>query len=136
MAGVLVGGLLAGGIGGIIGGLSGKTKSSSIVERIDLRIIVNDASDPIHDIAFLRNTEDNNRKYDEAIKLARRWHGTLQVVIRQAEQDIGKAQPSPPASDTRKAFVSDELRKLADLKVAGVITEAEFQQQKAKILAE
>ena len=41
--------------------------------------------------------------------------------------------PPPPGSSTNDML--DQLQKLGELKAAGVLTEAEFQAQKAKILA-
>jgi Short C-terminal domain len=56
---------------------------------------------------------------------ANRW-------AQQDEQQYAQAPPPPPAaaSDT-----VSQLKDLADLKAQGVLTDAEFQAQKAKILA-
>ncbi len=51
--GMLVGGLLLGRVGAIVGGLSGTTRSKSKVQRIDLRLIVNDTQSPVHVVNFL-----------------------------------------------------------------------------------
>jgi hypothetical protein len=60
-----------------------------------------------------------------------------------ADRDIADAQARDQAfqsyvrdvAGTSSSSSADELSKLADLKAKGVITDAEFQQQKAKILA-
>lgn len=90
IGGTLLGGLALGGVGAVIGGLSGKTRSSEMVKRIDLRILINDTARPLHDINFL-NVE--NKKggilYESAMKKARHWHGLMAVLIRHADsQDV------------------------------------------------
>jgi hypothetical protein len=60
-----------------------------------------------------------------------------------ADRDIADAQARDQAfqsyvrdvAGSTSSSSADELSKLADLKAKGVITDAEFQQQKAKILA-
>jgi membrane protease subunit (stomatin/prohibitin family) len=62
-----------------------------------------------------------------------RWAQQEQDQYAQDQQQQQQAQPAPaaaPATDT-----VTQLQKLADLKSAGILTDAEFQAQKAKILA-
>jgi hypothetical protein len=47
-----------------------------------------------------------------------------------AEPEQYAAEPAEPAADPL-----DQLRQLGELKASGVLTEAEFEQQKARILA-
>ncbi len=49
----------------------------------------------------------------------------------QQDYDQPQAEAGPPAVDNKLA----QLKELGDLKASGVLTEAEFQDQKAKILA-
>ncbi len=76
---------------------------------------------------------------------ANRWQTQADAQAYQEQQAAGYAQPAyqqappPPApapaaaAPTQDAIIS-ELSKLADLKAAGVLTDAEFQAQKARIL--
>jgi hypothetical protein len=48
-----------------------------------------------------------------------------------ADQSQAAAPPPPPAQDD----TLDRLKELGELKASGVLTEAEFEAQKAKILA-
>jgi hypothetical protein len=52
----------------------------------------------------------------------------------QPQQDQGGYQPEPAAA-APAADPLDELKKLGELKAAGILTDAEFEAQKAKILA-
>jgi hypothetical protein len=73
---------------------------------------------------------------------ANRWAGQEQEAYAQQQQ---YAQPAPqvvyaapPAAEPEAALSMDEkyaqLKQIADLKAAGILTEAEFEVQKAKIL--
>jgi len=75
------------------------------------------------------------------------WLGVLVYLIARGgsmtDRDIQKAQAEDAAvrsavQDTQSsgdAGTADELAKLADLKAQGILSEAEFAQQKAKLLA-
>jgi len=57
---------------------------------------------------------------------------------RWAEQEAQQAPPPPPApvaAAPAAASTVDQLKDLADLKQQGILTDAEFEAQKAKILA-
>jgi hypothetical protein len=81
LGGAVVGTVLAGGIGTIIGGLSGSKKTKEIVNRFDLRILVNDLKKPIHNVSFLfESVQEAN--YEEA----ERWYAILRILIKQSEE--------------------------------------------------
>jgi hypothetical protein len=134
VGGALVGGLLFGGVGAVIGGLSGKTETTGKIKKIDLRLTVNDTKNPIHDVAF-QNVEGNKGGliHKAAMKQARHWHSLIEVLIKRADMEDKSstqqiAQIAPPAS------IADELKKLAELQVAGILSAEEFQQQKVSLL--
>ena len=55
----------------------------------------------------------------------------------QDEQQV-QAQPAPPAAPSASSATDDklaQLKELGELKSSGVLTDAEFEAQKAKILA-
>jgi hypothetical protein len=57
---------------------------------------------------------------------------------RWAQEDQGQYYEEPPAAAPAAAPAADpleELKKLGELKASGVLTDAEFEAQKAKILA-
>jgi hypothetical protein len=133
MGSALVGGVLFGGVGAVVGALSGKSVSTSAdqVERLELRILLNRPSDPQVTVGFLGvRSAKTSARYQEARRQADLWHATLTAVIRQADTEAPVvSQPVPAAS------VTDELRKLAELKSGGVLTEDEFLAEKRRILA-
>jgi len=134
IGGALIGGLALGGLGAVIGGLSGETQTSGTVKRIDLRITVDDTKNPLHDINFLYlETKKGDFFYRKAIQEARHWHGLIEVLIRRADLE-DKATNTNDAPRLPSGSVADELKKLAELRDAGVLSIEEFQQQKARLL--
>jgi Short C-terminal domain len=64
----------------------------------------------------------------------RRWSAQEQEQEEQyAQQQQQDAPPPPPAAPARDTVT--QLKELAELKTQGVLTDAEFEDQKAKILA-
>lgn len=128
----VVGGLLAGGVGAVIGGLSGNKIDKSKITQLDLRLVVNDPSEPVHDVRFLTmESAKDSILYKTAAEDARQWQARMDVLIKRAERDAEKSNKSKFA---RVAGVADELQKLAALKASGVLSEEEFRVQKAKLL--
>ena len=135
IGGVLIGGLLLGRAGAIIGGLSGDTRSSGSVNKIDLRLMINDTKKPLHDVNFLNlETKRGGSRYQQATQQARHWHGLIEVLIKRADAE-DKADVTNSTTVIQSSSVSDEIKKLADLLNSGVLSANEFQQQKAKLLS-
>lgn len=84
--GAVIGGLAFGVPGAIIGGLSAKTRTTNEVTRIELRLTVNDAANPIHDVPLLTTqTTKGSLTYNQAMKVAREWAGRMEVIMRRAD---------------------------------------------------
>lgn len=136
--GMLVGGFLLGGAGALIGGLSGKTVTSAgKVKRIDIRLLVNDEKNPIHDINFMNiEVKKGGLIYVQAMKQARHWHCLIEVLIKQA--DAQEKVPLPPTTSPMMSVppsIADELKKLGELRDAGILSNDEFLMQKSKMLS-
>lgn len=150
VGGALIGGVIFGGVGAIIGGLSGKTKTTNSINRIDLRMVINDSQSPIHDINLLNiETSKSDIVYKSSIEKARRWHGILTVIIKRADKEdeekalvpdeaIENEITSQTLSEEEVATSSNlinDLSKLGDLLDRGILTNEEFQLQKKKLLS-
>jgi hypothetical protein len=138
LGGVLVGGILLSGAGAIIGGLSGKTKTTGTVETIELRLIINDAEKPVHDISFLSSELDKGGiiekgLYKNIMREARYWHGLITVLIKRADIEDNARVPQI-TSNNQGYSVADEIKKLAKLRDSDLLSVAEFQKQKSKLL--
>lgn len=138
LGGTILGGLALGGVGAIIGGLSGDTTSSKKVEHIQLRIVVNRPSNPIHDITIYYGVMEMISGYDAAMRKARHWHGLLEIIIKQADaEDTAQREHLITENTTAnpQMSVADELRKLSELQKQGLLTSEEFSAQKEKLLS-
>lgn len=134
IGGVLIGSLALGGVGAILGGLSGKTQTSEKINKIDLRLTINDTQSPLHDVSFLNvETKKDGLIYQQAMQQARHWHGLIEVLIKRAEtEDNSSGNNITP--QIQSSSIADEIKKLADLRDSGVLSVDEFQQQKARLL--
>jgi hypothetical protein len=132
IGGALVGGVLLGGAGAIIGGLSGKRIESGKVKTINLRVVINDPAHPIYTICFLDiEIERGNFLHTTMVELAKQWQARLDIFIKLADkEDLLSVVSTSRVSSS----LSEELLKLSDLKTRGILTQAEFDSQKAKLL--
>ncbi|HQS67381.1 MAG TPA: SHOCT domain-containing protein [Sulfuricurvum sp.] len=135
IGGALLGGLL-GGAGAVIGGLSGKKETSAgKIKSLELKIIINDTSNPIFIISLLSKTSNGisteKTEYIDAKSGADHWKAVFEAIIKQADAEEQQAEKH---TTVESGSVSDELKKLAELKESGILTEDEFLQQKQKLL--
>lgn len=142
VGGALVGGVLMGGAGAVVGGLSGASSQSKEVRSIDIKILLRNTDRPSYVLHFkdedrtLNTKNDSDRtSYERYVKNATQAKDIFSVIIDSAKQVTTHA-PQPVVRQTSNAgsSVADELTKLAKLKADGILTEEEFQAQKAKLL--
>lgn len=137
LGGAVIGGLALGGIGAVVGGLSGKTETVNRVRRVDLRIVVAELNEPLHDVPLLNvQVDKGGLVHSQVLLKARRWHGIVSVLVKRAEEEamLGGRLPVSAGTDRLTPSIADELKKLADLHNSGVLTAGEFQQQKTALL--
>lgn len=130
-AGAIIGGLALGGVGAIIGGLSGSSRSSQKVKRVELRVVVNDLKHPTHTVCLLDvEVKKSADLYKLAVRAGQHWHALLDVLIKRADAE-DKIKGNDALS---RASVADELRKLADLWKEGALNDAQYEEQKLRLL--
>ena len=144
VGGAIVGGVLMGGAGAVVGGLSGASKQNKEVKSIDVKILLRSTSRSSCVLHFkdidrvLKTKEDADRKmYETFTKNANEAKDILSVIIDNAKQiqvSASVAQPLVQQVSSPSPSVADELAKLAKLKADGILTDEEFQMQKAKLL--
>lgn len=123
----------------IIAGDSQKTKHEGTVSRIDVRLTINDTRQPIFDINYLHfATKKDDPAYQQALQRARQCHGSIKVLIKRADmEDKQQAQAAKLGTlhpVNQAISLADELKKMSDLKDAGILTPEEFDRQKEKLL--
>lgn len=137
IGGAAVGGLLLGGVGLLAGALTGKKKTSTIIKRIDFRVTVNDIYNPIHSVCLMSTDgKEISPTYKPQIELAKKWAAMIEILIRSANSTNQELAPPPQSTNASliNTSIADELRKLAELKAEGILTEDEFLLQKTRLL--
>ncbi|QEU63818.1 SHOCT domain-containing protein (plasmid) [Acinetobacter lwoffii] len=127
-----IGGLLFGGVGAVVGALTSEKKEGK-VKNIVLRIIKNDVSHPAHEIIFLK--EDIGFDRDSTVvkpaeELMEKWKRKLNIIIKNCDQKL--LSEKNDLKENSQLF--SQLKQLHELKVEGILTEEEYNVQKAKIL--
>lgn len=139
IGGGLIGGALAGTAGAIVGGLSGNSKQKNMVSSVQVKIIIKDITNPslifnafsakmVSNVLNEIDTTDAffGKIYKQCLEQANRIVDMVSVIIDEVDKH------ETPAHST--SSIADELKKLADLKKEGILTEYEFQAQKNALL--
>lgn len=141
VGGAIVGGVLMGGAGAVVGGLSGGSKVNKEVTEMNVKIVLRSTSQPIcilqyKDIKKILNTKNDidNQLYTNYLKNAIQAKDLLSVIIDKSNNKNIYAPQIADQNNGKITSVADELIKLSKLKSDGILTEEEFQAQKAKLL--
>lgn len=108
-------------------------------QQIDLHLVIHDQERPNHVINFLdMDAKEGGVIYKKAMASAKHWHHLTSDLIQQANAH----QPSPDHLPQRQSdrppqilSVADEIEKLNDLLDKNVISQADFDLQKEKLLS-
>lgn len=134
LMGAAVGEILLGPVGLLLGGVTGSKRTVQRVSQIGLKIIADDRHTPVYNINFLRlpgaGADPKNRLVREAAQRAEHVHALLVNAMRNSSLERGLTSPQIPDRS-----VADRIDQLWGLKEAGALTEAEFEHQKAQVLA-
>jgi hypothetical protein len=135
--GAAVGGVLLGPAGLLIGGLSGSQRHLAKINKISLKIIVDDDEYPVHRVVFFTYPGDGLKPDSILIKpyaiKAEHFHALISNAIRSEDKSVDSArQLLPKGLDG----LEDRLAKLWALRQSEALTEEEFKTAKAKILTE
>lgn len=144
VGGALLGGALAGGAGMVVGGLSGDSAQKKKVSKVSVKIKIRDYSTPSllipcfdaqKTIGHEIKTTDSlyGHIYRDELQNAQKIADYVSVIIDEVDRQEKQSQSAQPIS-SQKSSVADELTKLASLKEQGILTDEEFQAQKAIIL--
>ena len=103
-------------------------------KHIAIRISVNDANKPVHEVTFYTANNKKGgklgaREFDRAVQKVVEFHGYLDSAIQEAGEEqserIENGQCTP---------ASEQISKLWELKEKGALTQEEFEKQKARLL--
>lgn len=91
IAGTVIGGALAGGAGAIIGGLSSKQQSAKKVQKLVLKIVVDDLQNPNYYVEFLNSVtplDIANQAVMNATNLINHWHSVISVILKRNNSPV------------------------------------------------
>ncbi len=122
-----LGGLIGGGVGAIIGGLSGESVSSQKIRKAQLRVVVNNKEKSFYTITFIHFEQPQSKDNQFYKPLNDRLIHCFNLLTHILKKD---AKENPVQTG-----VADELTKLAALYKDNLLTQAEYESQKKKILS-
>lgn len=134
-AGAALGTALLGPAGLLVGGLSGSTSAKEKVEQVKIRIRVQNAEKPLHEIVAFNSElkggmKANSSIVKSALQPVDELVARLKNIIAKNSRDL-----TPLArSVTEKGSIANELSELHDLLRAGVISKEEFGKLKLKVI--
>ena len=140
----MVGGVIAGTAGAIVGGLSGNSRKKHLVSTVQVKIRIKDIShtsltieafNSKRMIASSVNEIDTadaffGKIYRQCLSNANAIIDMVSVII----DEVDREERQQNCSVTQNISVADELKKLVELKTGGVLSQSEFEAQKAKLL--
>ena len=123
----IAGGILLGGVGAVVGGVTGKKKTKSVVNSLQIKITLNDINNPTIYIPLIRSkTKTSSFIYKTSYKFAQEILSTLSVITENSEIDAN--------ANNSSYSVADEILKFKDLLDNGIITNDEFNIKKKELL--
>lgn len=100
LAGMAVGGVLGGVVGMAIGGLSANKFNQEKIKSVNLKLLIEDTDSPTHKISFLSLVDPitgyvnkngyskNSSEVRTAFNNIEKWHGIMEVLIRQQNKAV------------------------------------------------
>ncbi|MDO4623388.1 MAG: SHOCT domain-containing protein [Eubacteriales bacterium] len=131
-----IGMLLAGTSGAIIGS-AGSKKTQNLISQLDIVLMFKGLDAKIEEIHLVNTTIDKGSDlYKEKVSLCNKIAVVLkQIVEEKADNSTEDAKHERGARAIYAFSVADEILKFKKLRDDGIITEAEFQTQKQKLLS-
>lgn len=144
LGGAVVGGLLFGGVGAIVGGNTAKATQNKEVRIMSIKILLKSTSNSsivlkIYEagkdgsLLETKNLADRNH-YEGLMKEVTGIKDIFSIIIDIVDRKVSQQKVSSPIVQSNTGSVADELTKLAKLKDAGILSDEEFNAQKAKLL--
>ena len=125
-----IGAVTFGGAGAIVGAVTGKKKTKTVIEKLQVKIMLNDLKNPVVYIDLIKKPiKQNSKEYVNAIKKADIILSSLNTVLSNLNVVENDAIEKASAFST-----TDEIRKYKELLDDGIITQEEFDRKKSELL--
>jgi hypothetical protein len=115
LAGVAIGFL----IGAVLGGIFTSSKQEEKINKIELKITIEDTVNPLISVPFV------------GMATAEKWEGIIKTTIQKLKVPL---ESKSGLDEKLKVSVADELKKLHQLMLDGILSEEKFQIQKSKLI--
>jgi hypothetical protein len=122
LTGAAVGGILFGGAGAVVGAMT-KSKTHKIIK---LKLYFSDVHNPTSHIFFLNQRSETSILYPivkNALIEVDEWYGRMSSILKQQTN----------TTQTKSVSIADEITKLTQLMVSGVISDEEFTKAKSQL---
>jgi hypothetical protein len=136
--GAVVGGMIAGPVGALAGSLTGSKRARNRISRLELKVVVDSKQNPVYRIPFFisndkKGSDSRDTRLTTIIAQIDRFHAHVANAIRKADQ-IRIQAPSAIALPG-SSIPTAQLKELFELKQIGAITDVDYEQAKARLLA-
>ena len=134
LVGAAVGGIAFGGVGALIGGLSGSKSTIEKIQKLEIKLTIEDNENPIYRVLMFEWEESksgvkaDNYVLKPILEKTDRLYALITTAMRRAEEDKVNTAKIETLS------VSDQIAKLWELKESGALLESEFVAAKERIL--
>lgn len=133
--GAAVGALLLGPVGLLMGGVTGSKRQRERVNKLSLKVMINNREAPLHRIVFFQvkgsGVDAQSRLLKEPARKMEHFHALLSNAVRHDH----RATFAPGMQQKALEGTEDRIAKLWDLRQAGALTDEEFAAQKLAILS-
>lgn len=125
-----LGAVTFGGTGAIVGAVTGKKKTKTVIEKLQIKIMLNDLSNPVLYIDLIKKPiKQNSKEYVSAVKRADNVLSSLNTVLSDLDDN------SVPSTNAESSFSNpEEIRKYKELMDDGIISQEEFDAKKKELL--
>ncbi len=104
------------------------------VRTLALRLEVRDAEAPTHELNFFRGElRRGSALHQQLSAKLLHWHDVIAGILR-SEDEAGRRRDGKRNGSASPVYIADELIKLSQLRDSGVLSSAEFELQKARLL--
>lgn len=128
--GAILGNLVVGNVAVLIPGPSTRSSSVEYVNKITLRLELDNVDSPIIDVPFMiSRSRRSDPHYKKASSSARSFSSLVTALMKRGSEPLG-----PPSPLLERDAILEGLTALAALRADGVLSDDEFQREKSRII--
>lgn len=131
----VAGGLLFGGIGAIVGGVTGTRKTKELVNNMQIKITLNDISNPVIYIKLILSpTKTNSIVYKVAKQYAEQLLSVFSIIQNEVQSSNSQSKKQEESVNLNSLDITGEIKKYKELLDLEAITQEEYDKKKKELL--